>query len=190
MTTYKIAMLGDGGSGKSSILDAKLSKNFQTDKKITIGVDFDFIPFNNDTNEKDDSQFLVYDLGGQKRFQFIHDAYLKGIKGAVVLFDVSRFQTFKNIDKWIQLTLKEGTDIPILIVANKMDLINEAQKAQFDQDLIELVENYKPKCNIYGYIFASAKERINIDEIFSICEEMILWEQKSGKKVSIPAENI
>ncbi|WP_457556427.1 GTP-binding protein [Candidatus Harpocratesius sp.] len=123
MQTYKIAIVGDGGVGKSSLLDAKKSRNFISDKAITIGVDFDFIPIEKSKPEDGKAQFLVMDLGGQARFHFVHDLYIQGIKGAIVLFDVSRFKTFQNLKKWISLITKENSQIPILLIGNKCDLI-------------------------------------------------------------------
>lgn len=178
MQTYKIAIVGDGGVGKSSLLDAKKSKNFLSNRAITVGVDFDFIPIEKSTPENGESQFLVMDLGGQKRFHFVHDMYIQGIKGAIILFDVSRFRTFQNIKKWISLIIKENSQIPILLIGNKCDLITNDEIKLFEKDLNSLIDEYTETCNLYGFIFTSAKEKVNINETFTICEEMILWEQK------------
>ena len=98
---YKIAILGDGASGKTSLIRAKMKGEFTEDSKITIGVDIQCIPFEYHTQEIDDGNqsevLLTMDLGGQKRFHFIHDAYIKGIKGAIILYDLTRVTSFLNL---------------------------------------------------------------------------------------------
>lgn len=176
--TYKIAIVGDGGVGKSSLLDAKINRNFETNRKLTVGVDFELVPVEKAESEEGNSQFLVMDLGGQVRFHFMHDAYIRGIKGAIIMFDMSRFPTFQHLDQWITLIQNENPDIPVLVVGNKCDIIDADKQLQFDADLRALMENYAGRCNIHGYLFTSAKDLINVDDVFAVCEEMIL--QKVG----------
>ncbi|MCF2141173.1 MAG: GTP-binding protein [Candidatus Lokiarchaeota archaeon] len=174
---HKIALLGAGGSGKSSILEMKKSKTFQENKSITIGVDIEFIPIQNPEIDDGKGQFYTVDLGGQQRFQLMHDAYIKGIEGALIVFDLSRYRTFVDIPTYIDLVIKENISIPILLVGNKIDLISKDQEEQYEKDLITFYEKYRDKCNLYGYIFTSAKNNYNIEGTFAICEEMILWEK-------------
>lgn len=154
---HKIALLGAGGSGKSSILEMKKSKTFQENKSITIGVDIEFIPIQNPEIDDGKGQFYTVDLGGQQRFQLMHDAYIKGIEGALIVFDLSRYRTFVDIPTYIDLVIKENISIPILLVGNKIDLISKDQEEQYEKDLITFYEKYRDKCNLYGYIFTSAK---------------------------------
>ena len=183
MAIYKIAIVGDGGVGKSSILEAKKNKTFCEDRPITIGVDFKIIPLEQKDENGQAQQFLTMDLGGQDRFQFIHGEYIKGIKGAIILFDVSRIRTFDNIRKWHSLVRDENTEIPILIVGNKVDLVETSNVDLFKNDLDELIKDL-PGNNIYGYFFTSAKDCQGIKETFTICEEMIINQLKHKKKVS------
>lgn len=171
---FKIAIVGDGGVGKSSLIAAKKSKIFDENRAITIGVDFEFIPMDKTNTSTQEGQILAVDLGGQDRFHFIHDAYLRGIKGALIVFDVTRFRTFLNIEHWISLIQNEDPNIPILIVGNKVDLISVEQKKQFKEDLNELIEKKGSTNNLFGFIFTSAKEEMNIQETFTICEEMVI----------------
>ena len=90
----KLAIVGDGGVGKSSLIHAKKEHNFLSEAIRTGGVDIECIPFEYHNIEGKQSQFLAIDLGGQERFHFIHDVYIKGIKAAIIIYDLSRYPTF------------------------------------------------------------------------------------------------
>lgn len=174
MVVYKIAVFGDGGVGKSSLLEARKSQSFDENSKITIGVDYKLIPFETKDSEENEDTFLAMDLGGQERFHFIHDAFINGIKGALILFDVSRIRTFASIDKWLDLIRQENENIPVLIIGNKIDLIDPSEKEVFIDNLEIFIENLPKKHNIYGFYFTSAKTLTGVKDTFAICEEMIL----------------
>ncbi len=191
MPVLKIAVVGDGGVGKSSLLETRVSKNFDPSKQITIGVDFKLIPLKTDLNDGEKSTFLAMDLGGQDRFQFIHDSYIKGIKAALILFDVSRIRTFFNINKWVDLIMRENDKIPILIVANKSDLLSPEQKEDLVINMDELIKELPNHQNIYGHYFTSSKDYKGIEEVFAICEEMILQNiNRNSDKIRVPIAQV
>ena len=121
----KIAILGDGASGKSSLLRARQHLEFDMYSKLTIGVEVACLPLDYFEDKIDETALLAFDLGGQKRFHFIHDAYLRGIRAAVILYDVARYTTFLNLEKWVKLALAENPNIPLFIVGNKIDMLGE-----------------------------------------------------------------
>ncbi|MHA1672371.1 MAG: Rab family GTPase [Promethearchaeota archaeon] len=182
MPVYKICVVGDGGVGKSSLLETKVSKNFDPSKQITIGVDFKLIPLKTDQDDGEKSNFLAMDLGGQDRFQFIHDSYIKGIKAALILFDVSRIRTFFNIKKWYDLIMQENDKTPVLIVANKSDLLSPEKREDLEYNMEELIKELPNNKNIYGHYFTSSKDYKGIEEVFAICEEMILTNINSNSE--------
>ncbi|WP_371806157.1 Rab family GTPase [Candidatus Lokiarchaeum ossiferum] len=177
MSVYKIAIVGDGGVGKSSLLSVKDINSFDKRNPITIGVDFKVIDLESLDETGCRSSFLAMDLGGQERFHFLHNAYINGIRSALILYDVSRFRTFFNLRKWYNLIRSENPQIPILIVGNKIDLIGtdeiDQHKKDLDKLLVEIADD-----NIFGYFFTSAKEATNVQETFLICEEMVLHQYR------------
>lgn len=173
-TIYKIAIVGDGGVGKSSLLEAKKTQTFDSERGLTIGVDFDFIPLEKMNNTEKNKQFLAMDLGGQERFHFIHEAYLKGIKGAIIMFDISRYKTFVHLKHWIELIHNENNEIPLIVVGNKIDLSPDGEKEKFITEIEKLMEDPCTKGCVFGYTFTSAKTTENVSETFHMCEEMIM----------------
>lgn len=170
---FKLAVLGDGGSGKSSLLDAKINRNFAEDSKITIGVDIACIPFELKQLDGNDSTFLAVDLGGQERFHFIHDAYLKGVKAAIIVYDLTRYRSFLNISHWCDMVYNENPLIPVFIAGTKKDLVSEDEIKHFKQEFDEMKEGLPNNNNICGHHFISSKTLEGIDQLFSKCEEMI-----------------
>ncbi|MHA1672523.1 MAG: Rab family GTPase [Promethearchaeota archaeon] len=161
---YKIVLAGDGGVGKSTLLATKTSGKFTYSSKITIGIDFNCFLVEN--SEKSLS-FLVYDLGGQKRFHFLHDAYLKGTKGAIILYDSTRQKTFENVPHWINLMLNENANMPIILVGAKIDLVQPEDIQSFHikwEKLKLVIPGFE---NIVAHTFISSKDLIGLDELFA-----------------------
>ena len=117
---YKIVLIGDSGVGKSNILSRYLKNEFLVDTKSTVGVEFGAKKITvNNVNVK----AQIWDTAGQERYQSITNAYYKGSKGAILVYDITSKSTFENLDNWIT-KLKSNSDenITIVLVGNKVDL--------------------------------------------------------------------
>ncbi|QEE14991.1 Rab family GTPase [Promethearchaeum syntrophicum] len=178
----KIVIAGQAGTGKSTLISTKKTGSFNIASKMTIGVDFVILEINH--NEKT-YQFLVYDLGGQKRFQFLHDSYIKGAKASIILYDLTRIITFNSIPKWIALLMAENPQIPILICGSKKDLIQYEDIKNFENKWIDFVSKIPKNCNIIGHIFTSSKTMEGIDSIFYTLADYLMLSIESyiSKKI-------
>ena len=170
-----MAILGDGGVGKSSLLRAKTENHFSEESKITIGVDVACIPFEYKQVDDMDSTFLAVDLGGQQRFHFIHDAYLKGVKSAIIVYDLTRYRTFLNLSHWSQLVFDENPMIPVFIVGTKMDLVSQEERLKFEDEYNQMKATLPNHSNIIGQFFVSSKNQDGIAELFKKAEEMMKY---------------
>lgn len=117
---YKIVLIGDSGVGKSNMLSRYLSDTFSSDSKATVGVEF------GSKNSEIDGNIVkaqIWDTAGQERYKSITNAYYKGAKGAILVFDITKKSSFDSVDKWI-VDLKTNGDehICIILVGNKSDL--------------------------------------------------------------------
>ncbi len=168
----KIVIAGQAGTGKSTLISTKKTGSFNMASKMTIGVDFVILEVN---HNKKTFQFLVYDLGGQKRFQFLHDTYIKGAKASIILYDMTRINTFNSIPKWISLLMDENPLIPILICGSKKDLVQYEDIKKFEYKWFEFTSSIPENCNIIGHIFTSSKTLEGIDSIFyTLADYLIL----------------
>lgn len=169
----KIAILGDGASGKTSLIRARKQEEFTEDSSITIGVDVQCLPFEYKQIQQKNATFLAVDLGGQKRFHFIHDSFLPGIKMAMIMYDLSRYTTFHNIPKWYQLVQKENSDIPVCVIGSKLDLVSEERRALYQEEFQAMKCQLPSHENIFGHFFISSKTRQGINHLFMSCEKIM-----------------
>lgn len=121
----KIVLVGDSGVGKSNILLRYLKNEFVWDSKATVGVEFGSKKF---ILENHNIKAQIWDTAGQERYRSITNAYYKGSKGALVVYDITRKTTFENVDKWISdLRRNSDPEIMIILVGNKSDLYSDRQ---------------------------------------------------------------
>ena len=151
--SFKIIVLGDCAVGKSNIL-SKYSKNiFNKSSKSTIGVELitKFFKY-----EDKIIKINIWDTAGQERYTSMITTYYKGAKGALLVYDITRKNTFDNIDNWLkELITINSNNISMCLIGNKSDL-----------SLLRKVEKEKAqeKANKYGIKFyeTSALDSSNI----------------------------
>jgi len=155
----KVVIGGDGGIGKTSILRMLCDDHFNDDEDMTITSDF-FVK-----RLKVDGIFVnlqIWDLAGQDRFRFLLDTFTKGAVGAILGFDVKRRQSFADLEEWISLVRTHDPDIPIVLVATKVDLkYNPALSPQMAR---EFAEAY----GFIGFLETSTKAGLNVEAPFEM----------------------
>lgn len=167
---FKIVIAGDGGTGKSTLLATKQSGKFSIAHKITIGVDFEIISM---TLNNKNYNLQIWDLGGQERFQFIHDLYLKGAQGGILLYDLTRPQTFDHLTHWIELFHQENPKIPLILAGTKKDLVTPEETTKFSTKWIKLAIGLNYNEMVKKHLFISSKNLEGIDTIFSSLLDLI-----------------
>ena len=156
---FKILILGDSFVGKTNMLKRFLHDEFDMNTKETVGVEFGSKNFIMD--EKDIVKAQIWDTAGQERYRSVTKAYYKRAKGALLVYDISRRNTFENIDNWlIDLRTNGDKDILIILIGNKCDLIDKREVS---------VEEAQTKAEQYNiaYMETSAKNGDNIIKAFS-----------------------
>ncbi len=121
---FKVVLIGDGAVGKTSLVRRFVDQRFDDNYITTIGVNVKkkVIP-------RLDLALSIWDIFGQKSLApKLHSKYYKGAKGALVVFDITRKSTFMDLDDWIKDLFKVTGQIPVYILANKIDLISDFQK--------------------------------------------------------------
>ncbi|UCG00329.1 MAG: GTP-binding protein [Candidatus Heimdallarchaeota archaeon] len=177
MVVYKIALIGDGGVGKTSIRERYIGNGFKAQYFLTVGADF---AMRDDSINGFPVRYQIWDLAGQDRFDGVREAYYKGCVGGLLVYDITRPDSFYNTPKWInELWTNNGRGrVPIVVVANKMDLsaiadnpISRNQGWAFTNNLSNLTEADGFQCH---FIETSAKTEVNIAEAFSLLGVNIL----------------
>lgn len=177
MSVYKIALIGDGGVGKTAIRERYLGHGFDAQYTLTVGADF---AMRDDNIEGFPIRYQIWDLAGQQRFDGVREAYYTGCVGALLVYDITRSESFYDMPKWInELWTNNGRGrVPIVVVGNKIDLrgkldntISSNQGWSFTENLSDLTESDGFLCH---FIETSAKTGINIPQAFSLLGTNIL----------------
>ncbi len=117
----KVCLLGDGAVGKTALKERYLGKGFTTSYLLTIGADFAVKTL--DLRGKD-VKFQIWDLAGQERFNSVRSLYYSGSHGALLVFDVTRLDSFSNVTKWTEEFKKHvrKDNVPLILLGNKIDI--------------------------------------------------------------------
>lgn len=156
----KVILLGDSSVGKTNIISRFCKDEFLVESKSTIGVEFasKLIELNN----KKVVKMQLWDTAGQDRYRAITNSYYHRAQGALVVFDITKISTFRNIDKWVsQLREHAGPDITLVLVGNKSDL--KTLRAVSMEEALEKAANLGNT----EYIETSALQNSHISETFT-----------------------
>lgn len=117
---YKIVLIGDSGVGKSNLLSRFTRDEFNLELRSTIGVEFATRTLEIDGKRV---KAQIWDTAGQERYRAITSAYYRGAVGALIVYDISKSESYESISRWLK-ELKEHADLNIIIelVGNKLDL--------------------------------------------------------------------
>ena len=155
----KIVLIGDSTVGKTNIMSKYLKGQFMESSKATIGVEFHSKIFNHE-GHKINAQ--MWDTAGQEKYKSISASYFKGSKGAFIVYDITKKDTFDSIEKWLnELKLNGDPGIVTFIIGNKNDL------EEFRQVSKEEGEE-KAKSFQCGFLETSALSGDNIDLAFEL----------------------
>lgn len=137
----------------------RFTKNeFNLESKTTIGVEFatKTIAYENKIMKAQ-----IWDTAGQERYRAITSAYYRGAVGALVVFDITKYPTFTNVEKWLN-ELKENAEpnIVIMLVGNKSDL--KQLRAVGQDEAIAFSEKHK-----IAFIETSALDSTNVELAFN-----------------------
>ena len=171
----KLVILGEGRVGKTSILSKYFNKKFNQGEKSTINRSFYEKKVKYQGKEV---QLKFWDTAGQEQFNAISTMYYQGAVGALLVYDVSIFETFNKVKSWVS-TLQEavGKDIIFVIAGNKYDLVGK-----MDEHMPE-IDSYcsQEKCK---HFFTSAKTGYGLDDVFSTLIQLVLDKVKPTGAVS------
>ncbi|KAL8161088.1 hypothetical protein V2J09_012577 [Rumex salicifolius] len=150
---FKIVLIGDSGVGKSNILTRFTRNEFSIDSKSTIGVEFATKTMQ---VEGKVVKAQIWDTAGQERYRAITSAYYRGAVGCLLIYDITKMQSFDNLTRWLkELRDHADSNIVIMVVGNKSDLrhlrsVSEEQgrKLAEDEELIFLETSALDATNI------------------------------------------
>lgn len=159
---FKIALVGETGSGKTSILNRFIKDEFPKETFPTIGGDYytkSMSIYNNITIKAQ-----IWDTTGQARYDSISSLHISKCKGIILAYDITNRKSFEMISDWLAKVKKVcEKDCSIILVGNKCDLLEE------DGNKREIsFEEGKSFAKQHELLFkeVSAKSNKNINSLF------------------------
>ncbi|NXO15072.1 RB18B protein, partial [Oriolus oriolus] len=118
--TPKLLLVGDSAVGKSSLRRRFTDGAFEPRLKPTVGVDFTAKKM---VVESRAVQPAVWDTAGQERFRTLTPSYYRGAQGVVLVYDVTRKDTFTALQRWLNEleTYSTNSNTVKMLVGNKTD---------------------------------------------------------------------
>ncbi len=160
---YKIIIIGDGTVGKTSLIRKYVKHQIDNEYMPTVGASISKQPVT--LGAGDDAvkvSLLIFDIGGQARFEKLHKVYYQGAKGVVLVFDLTNDKSFQDIEKWREeLGKYKLNKVPIMLVGNKCDL--ESNRKVSPEQIAEL----QTKLDLPDYFESSALNGKNVDNLFN-----------------------
>ena len=158
----KVTFIGDGGVGKTTLIQKFTQGTFEKDYIKTIGAHL--------TNYKTEfngykTELIFWDIAGQDDFHFLRPSFYRSSKAAIIVYSLEENnqgdRSFEHITSWCKDIKQFCGEIPVLIFANKVDLIDEQS---FDKTKIQ---NLVKKHNFLDYYITSAKTGQGLDDAFN-----------------------
>lgn len=129
----------------------------------------------------------LWDTAGQETYKSITRSYFRGASGALLVFDISRKNTFLSVTSWLhdlRQIAEEG--IIVVLVGNKSDLAAASTVSESEQDNKRQVskEEAEEWCKANGvmqYVETSAKSGEGVERAFLEVAERIYQNIEAGK---------
>lgn len=162
----KVALLGDGAVGKTSLIRRFVSDQFDDKYIVTVGAKV----VKRDTVIQRDGRdvrvtLMIWDILGQRMHDSLHAAYYQGGSGALIVCDLTRRETFEHIPAWIDAFRKVAPEACLVLLGNKSDLPGWAVK---EEDLGRMGEHYGAPTYL-----TSAKVGSNVEAAFKKIAELM-----------------
>ena len=187
-TDIKIVVLGSSGTGKTSFCNLWINNTFSEEYKATVMSEFSFKMYNYKGNYY---KVQVWDLAGQDKNIYTSKVFTKGAHGCLILYDTQDKKSFENTIKWKKTvddntTFIDGTPLPIVLVQNKIDLVEAEALEGDEEELKKFVDGNK----FLTFTRTSCKNNQNVNETMDFLLANIIDRLEDyHKKANIPIDN-
>lgn len=152
----KVCVVGEGAVGKTSLIIRYTEGHFRESYLMTVGTSFA-------VKELDFGDTLVrlqlWDLAGQPHFSSVRPVFYRGAAGSIMVFDVTRRDTYDAIPKWYEEVSQVTGDITSVLLANKVDLVD--QRVVSTEEGMAIAQHYG-----WTYFETSAKDGRGVTDAF------------------------
>ena len=157
--SFKVVLVGESGVGKTSIITQFIDQTFQEDQQSTTGGTFSTKSVICEGGKI--LKFEIWDTAGQEKYRSLTTMFYKDANAAVMVYDVTRKESFDEIKNYWSNQIKENSpeNIILVIAGNKSDLIEQETVDE------EEARNFAKELNAI-FISTSAKSSEGINSLF------------------------
>ena len=169
----KICLLGDPSVGKTSLVQKFVYDLFSDSYMRTLGMKVTkkvTQVFDKSLDTNFEITMMIWDIMGQKLSNLSLHNYLKLSQGALIVCDITRPKTFANLVEWKDLLINYSSNVPIVFLANKIDLKNDLKISIDDFKKFAKTENS-------DYFFTSARTGEKVNEAFQRLGRLVIKSQ-------------
>jgi Rab family protein len=122
----KLIVIGDSGTGKSSLLHRFVEDAFSEEQTQTIGVEFGAKVVQLLGKRV---KLQIWDTAGQERYKSVTRSYYRGAVGCLIVYDITNRSSYEHVPQWLaDVRQLAGPDVVVMIVGNKSDLANAEKR--------------------------------------------------------------
>ncbi|XP_030471148.1 ras-related protein RABA5a-like [Syzygium oleosum] len=178
---FKVVLIGDSAVGKSNLLARFARDEFYPNSKSTIGVEFQTQKLNIDGKE---IKAQIWDTAGQERFRAVTSAYYRGAVGALLVYDISRRQTFDSVGRWLnELHTHSDMNVITVLVGNKSDLKDAREvSAAEGKTLAEAQGLFFMETSALDSSNVAAAFQTMVKEIYGVLKRKVVASQELNKQ--------
>ena len=115
-TLFKLIIIGDSAVGKSCLMHRVTTNEFIEDHEVTVGVEFGALMVR---LEEQIFKLQIWDTAGQESFKSITKIFYKGAHAVVLTYDITRMDTFLNLQTWLEEVLAQSEpEVIVILVGN------------------------------------------------------------------------
>ena len=172
--TYKLIIIGDGGVGKTSFISRHATGSYSKHYNPTKGAETTPIEL---TTSSGAIKVILWDTAGQEKFGNLRETYYLGTDCAIIMFDLTARESYRNVPKWYKEIISICGKIPICLVGNKLDLKDDRK---IKGNGVQFFKNRN-----MGYFEISAKSNENFEKPFEYLLSELKGEELCFKQAPI-----
>ncbi len=160
----KVCMVGDSGVGKTSLVRRYVLDQFSDAYISTMGtkVTKKQMKLTVSEGKEIDLMMTLWDIMGEKELiGVVKESYFNGVSGIMAVCDLSREDTIDSLKEWLAVVVKTAGKVPVMIAANKLDLIPPKSIKRLSGKLDALAKD-----ETINEILTSAKTNENVEIAF------------------------
>ncbi len=164
---FKVLLTGPWGVGKTSLVRKYVEKKFSEDYLPTIGASVMISDFNTKVKGQDAQvSLMIWDIAAQETFKVMRSTFYAGASGVFLVADLSRIQSFEQVQEWGDEIRNLLPGVPVVLLANKADL-----EYYLDDKFIQEIADKVGAVKIFK---TSALNGENVREAFRFLTDLML----------------